>query len=68
MAEGQDTARTLISVTVKSTKDKKTVEIGEDAEIKEVNSPGNPRFQCFASHPILVSVALLDDISSVQCR
>lgn len=33
MAEGQ---RNLISVTVKSTKDKKTVEIGEDAEIKEV--------------------------------
>lgn len=36
MAEGQDTARNIISVTVKSTKDKKTVEIAEDADIKEV--------------------------------
>lgn len=48
MAEGQDTARNIISVTVKSTKDKKTIEIGEDADIKEVcksahvGSPSKP--------------------------
>lgn len=38
MAEGQDAARNLISVTVKSTKDKKTIEIGENADIKEVSA------------------------------
>lgn len=38
MAEGQDAARDIISVTVKSTKDKKTIEIGANADIKEVKS------------------------------
>lgn len=37
MAEGQNTAQNLISVTVKSTKDKKTVDIADDAEIKDVS-------------------------------
>lgn len=39
MAEGQSAA--MISVTVKSTKEKKTIEINEDADIKEVKRPSN---------------------------
>lgn len=41
MAEGQDSARNMISVTVKSTKDKRTIEIAEDADIKEVCAVGH---------------------------
>lgn len=38
MAEGNEDSQNLITITVKSTKDKKNIEIDENADIKEVNN------------------------------